>query len=70
MLYLYCSSVNELTYILDESVFALSFLENLAVETRITTAPVICICLRVFDTLMMRVWDCFRLFVFRFTKIF
>ena len=31
MLYLYCSSENELTYILDESVFALSFLENLAI---------------------------------------
>ena len=31
MLYLYCSSENELTYILDESVFARSFLENLAV---------------------------------------
>lgn len=31
MLYLYCSSENELIYILDESVFALSFLENLAI---------------------------------------
>ena len=54
---------------IDESVFALSFQENVVVFNEYKdkpTAPFICICLRVFNTQRYRCGDCFRLFTFRF----
>ena len=54
---------------IDESVFALSFQENVVVFNEYKdkqTAPFICICLRVFNTQQYRCGDCFRLFTFRF----
>ena len=54
---------------IDESVFALSFQENVVVFNESKdkpTAPFICICLCVFYTQQYRCGDCFRLFTFRF----
>ena len=54
---------------IDESVFALSFQENVVVFNEYKdkpTAPFICICLRVFNTQQYRCGDCFRLFILRF----
>ena len=54
---------------IDESVFALSFQENVVVFNEYKdkpTAPFICIRLRVFNTQRYRCGDCFRLFILRF----
>ncbi len=54
---------------IDESVFALSFQENVVVFNEYKdkpTAPFICIRLRVFYTQRYRCGDCFRLFILRF----